>query len=305
MQWSKLDRFRARSFYSRCNSVCRAYLDGGKTGTPSPGWRGFLLKADTGRGANDEILFHNGLCGREFGSAVLGVPQLLEWAASKGYGLRAEPHIQDYDYVQVENLLCAIERSLSRETPETAEALIKCDPSLKPDFSELAAAMEPEAAEACLNVMDEAPVWNVGASTHLEWRKILSAAFEAGELQPLKYNSLTPIAPAKQPAPAPKVKAKPVTTRAPIMQGNKLRRNNLDPAIDKAIEQAGNMELADVYLKLKELALGEEKPFTGLMINDALCYTDDNNEPARLSKNALGKRLKNRRLLPLAAVSGR
>lgn len=104
-------------------------------------------------------------------------------------------------------------------------------------------------------------------------------------------------------APAAKVEAVLDTTRAQVTQ-NKLRRNNLDPAIGKAINQAKNTELADVYLELKELALSGEKPFTGALDGDALCYTNDNNEPAKLTKDALGKRLKKRRLTPPAAVSG-
>ena len=99
---------------------------------------------------------------------------------------------------------------------------------------------------------------------------------------------------APQAAPTVKVKAGAGTTPAPKIT-NKLRRNNLDPAIDKAIKQAGNMELADVYLKLKELALSGESPFTGMFEGDALCYTNDNNDPAKLSKESLGKRLNNRR----------
>lgn len=95
-----------------------------------------------------------------------------------------------------------------------------------------------------------------------------------------------------------------ITPRPPVATTNKLRRNNLDPAIDKAINQAGNMELADVYLKLKTLAIDEEKPFTGVLEGDALCYTNDDNITDKLTKNALGKRLKIRRLLPLAAFSG-
>ncbi len=55
------------------------------------------------------------------------------------------------------------------------------------------------------------------------------------------------------------------------------------------------MELADVYLELKALAIDEEKPFNGALDGDALCYTDDNNQPAKLTKDALGKRLKKRR----------
>lgn len=104
-------------------------------------------------------------------------------------------------------------------------------------------------------------------------------------------------------APAAKVKAVVDTTRAQVTQ-NKLRRNNLDPAIDKAIKQAENKELADVYLKLKELALSGEMPFTGALDGDALCYTNDNNKPSKLTKDALGKRLKKRRSTPPAAVSG-
>lgn len=98
-------------------------------------------------------------------------------------------------------------------------------------------------------------------------------------------------APLEEAAPAVKVKG---TKPAPVTQVNKLRRDILDPAIDKAIKNAGNMEPADVYLKLKELAKDEEPPFSGLFEGDALCYTNTNDEPARLTKEALGKRLERR-----------
>jgi hypothetical protein len=75
---------------------------------------------------------------------------------------------------------------------------------------------------------------------------------------------------------------------------NKERRNILDPAIDKAINLAKNTNVADVYLQLKELAIQQEKPFTGFIDGEALCYTNDNDQPAKLTKNALRKRLKNR-----------
>ena len=76
---------------------------------------------------------------------------------------------------------------------------------------------------------------------------------------------------------------------------NKLNRNELDPAIDEAIKQAGNMELADVFLKLKELAINGTLPFTGLIERDALCYTNSDDERDKITKNALGKRLRIRR----------
>ena len=79
-----------------------------------------------------------------------------------------------------------------------------------------------------------------------------------------------------------------------IVQNNKLYRNSLDPSIDKAIELAGNKELADVFLRLKELALDGFPPFTGVIQGNTLCYTNDNDKPDKLSKDALGKRLSRR-----------
>jgi hypothetical protein len=80
--------------------------------------------------------------------------------------------------------------------------------------------------------------------------------------------------------------AKPITTQ------HKLRTNSLDAPIKKAIGLAGSLETGAVYLKLRELALGGEAPFSGAFDADALCYTNDRNEPDKLTKNALGKRLK-------------
>ena len=93
-----------------------------------------------------------------------------------------------------------------------------------------------------------------------------------------------------QNATAATMEAAPVT----MPQGNKLRRDILDPAIDKAIANAGNMKAADVYLKLKELAKVEEPPFTGSFEGDAMFYTNANDKSAKLSKEALGKRLERR-----------
>ncbi len=82
---------------------------------------------------------------------------------------------------------------------------------------------------------------------------------------------------------------------APKPKSHKLNRNTLDPAIDEAIKRAGNMELADVFLKLKEMALNSHSPFTGGVGSRTLNYTNDNNVNDNFSKDALGKRLKIRR----------
>jgi hypothetical protein len=85
---------------------------------------------------------------------------------------------------------------------------------------------------------------------------------------------------------------------------NKLKRNILDPAIDKAIKETGTTDTQDVYLHLKELAKDEFPPFTGAFDGDAMCYTNENNKPDAISKAALRKRLM-RRQKPLTDVKGR
>jgi len=89
-----------------------------------------------------------------------------------------------------------------------------------------------------------------------------------------------------------------VTQLTSVTRVNKLRRNILDPAIDEAIKKAGTTELVNVYLHLKELAKDEYPPFTGMFESDALCYTNENDIQAKLSKSALGKRLKRRQIPP-------
>lgn len=83
-------------------------------------------------------------------------------------------------------------------------------------------------------------------------------------------------------------------TPAVLIHSIRERRDILDPAIEKAIKTAGSHDTAAVYLALRSLALEEEQPFTGSVEKDALCYTDSNNNPKLLSKDALSKRLKRR-----------
>ncbi len=73
---------------------------------------------------------------------------------------------------------------------------------------------------------------------------------------------------------------------------NKLRTNSLDVPIKKAMQQADSRNTGAVYLKLKEMALNEEPPFTGQLSGADLCYTKDSNEAATLTKDALAKRIK-------------
>jgi hypothetical protein len=80
--------------------------------------------------------------------------------------------------------------------------------------------------------------------------------------------------------------------QSPSVIRHKLRTNLLDVPIQKAIRQANSFDTAAVYSELKDMALAGEKPFTGVFIGSAICYTNDNNEVAKLTKNALAKRIK-------------
>ncbi|WP_423391966.1 hypothetical protein [Burkholderia sp. LMG 21824] len=80
----------------------------------------------------------------------------------------------------------------------------------------------------------------------------------------------------------------------------KQRRNELDDPIDKAIASTGSYNTSTVWQALRELALNEELPFTGVIDRDgALLYTKDqpstdDKEPPRFTKNALDNRLNRR-----------
>jgi hypothetical protein len=81
---------------------------------------------------------------------------------------------------------------------------------------------------------------------------------------------------------------------------SKTRRNELDPAIDKAIELAGSDSTVDVLLKLKELAIEGEPPFSGIVSDEGLEYTEvKTNKKVFLNRNQLDSRLRRRRTPPV------
>lgn len=129
-----------------------------------------------------KTLFNKYLCEREFGSAVLHVQSLQKWCASKGFHLRTSPGLDDYDFAQVESLLCAIERGAAPQSPEDARAIIDSKPELA---GHTVAVRFPEP--------DSVHVWLVGAEAHLQWRRLIEQAIAADELQLLDGASLLPI----------------------------------------------------------------------------------------------------------------
>ena len=72
---------------------------------------------------------------------------------------------------------------------------------------------------------------------------------------------------------------------------HRIKRNSLDDPIEMAIKRAGSTSLGAVWVHLRIIALEDVLPFTGLVEDDALYFTNDNNQPAKLGKDALRKRL--------------
>ena len=144
------------------------------------------------------ILFHPELVNREFGSHLLPVSKLTEWAKKQGLEVTTQPPIEGFQFVQVEAFLCSIERAAMGHTPAPmAAAIVQATPHL-----------------ANNRAADIAPRWLVGADAHMQWRRLLERAVEAGELVLLHFGSKLPIEAPTEPQTAPEVKEKPQDRRA-------------------------------------------------------------------------------------------
>ena len=134
-------------------------------------------------------LFDSGLSVREFKTHLLNVPDLLEWAKSKRLHLRTTPPLDGYEFVHIETLLCAIERHAMSLTHEQAHDIVANDPALQ---ARMFAGLGLERGEFD-SYLTESPAWLVQADAHSQWRKIFTAAIQAGELVPLEFGSKLPI----------------------------------------------------------------------------------------------------------------
>ena len=135
------------------------------------------LRKEPAQTPPSQILFHPELVEREFGSHLLSVPKLTEWASRQGIKIATSPPIEGFQFVQVEAFLCAIERGATESTPEPmAIAIVQSTTHLAND----------RAAKI-------APRWLVGADAHQQWRRLLEKAIEAGEVALLHFGSKLPI----------------------------------------------------------------------------------------------------------------
>lgn len=122
-------------------------------------------------------LKHTNLNDRDFGSRQLNVKHFLEWLDRERLSVRTIPSIADYQFVQIEALLCAIERAAMPVDEDTALADIEANPRL---------AVDNRASKIV-------PVWHIAANAHLQWRKLITKAIEDGELIELDAGSKLPV----------------------------------------------------------------------------------------------------------------
>ena len=74
-----------------------------------------------------DTLFDSRLSDREFGSHLIHVPSLLNWAGPTHFP-ETNPQIDAYKFAQVEALLCAIERVSQSMTTEQALNIVRSQP---------------------------------------------------------------------------------------------------------------------------------------------------------------------------------
>ena len=181
------------------------------------------------------ILFHPELVNREFGSHLLPVSKLTEWAKKQGLEVTTQPPIEGFQFVQVEAFLCSIERAAMGHTPAPmAAAIVQATPHL-----------------ANNRAADIAPRWLVGADAHQQWRRLLERAVEAGELALLHFGSKLPI------------QARPEPQAAPVMKTKAKRRTWWDVSSPYIVDvmRAGQYATCKELYRALEAKAGPNAPF--------------------------------------------
>ena len=185
------------------------------------------------------VLFHPELVDRDFGSHLLSVARLTEWAGQQGLAVVMQPPLDQFQFVQVEALLCAIERAAIDTTTEPmAVAIVQGTPDLAHD----------RAAEV-------APRWLMAADAHQQWRHLIALAVVKDELALLHFGSKLPVQPRNETEPqaAPVLEAPAPTENAsgtPASQGKIMKKSALIaalkyewPSIETDINDATRNEL--------------------------------------------------------------
>lgn len=110
--------------------------------------------------------YHEDVAGREFKDALLSVSELRAWLLQRGDEVETDPPLCETGFIQVEALLCAIERAAHGQYSEAYARAIVCRSETLSEH----------------DMADVAPQWLIGAHRHAAWRDILRVAIERGEL---------------------------------------------------------------------------------------------------------------------------
>lgn len=177
--------------------------------------------------------FNKGLTVRPFGSALLSIAELRAWLARGHQELETDPPLAESGFIQVEMLLCDIERAaLGEYTPEAAQAIVDARPDI-----------------ASRELVDEVPNWAIASERHLFWRKCLGAAIERKELVLLDPVTKQPIGRQANGA-----------TKAPSRR-NKLTKEQRSEIVQREKKGEKHQDLADEF--------GVTRQAIGKLCNDA------------------------------------
>ena len=131
-------------------------------------------------------LFDQALIKRPFKSHVLDIGKLNQWAHAKGLSLATDQPLDGHQFVQVEWLLCSVERAAIRGIGHgMAQAYVEVDMPELMDLDD-----DGETAK-------ELRLWQLGAQAHYAWRTLIETAVADGELALLHFGSKLPIDPSK------------------------------------------------------------------------------------------------------------
>lgn len=173
------------------------------------------------------VHFIPGISVREFGTHLFSVEKFQKWLDLQGLEVPIDPPLSPWKFIQVEALLCAIERGATAGmTDSDAGPIVKHMPRLSAH------------EDATI-----APKWLLGAEAHWNWREKIRQAVNTGELQLLDFASKLPVSVEQEPA-APEP-PKPPDELAPPAPTKPLQRQAAqENEILSAIREAGHDPLS-------------------------------------------------------------
>jgi hypothetical protein len=129
-----------------------------------------------------KVLFDASLCERDFGKQALRVGALKDWAGTLPATV---PDVHEFDVVQIESLLCAIERG-------TTALYAKADDQVLIDEALKVETVDPKVRKLIEEGSHQLARWLLSAGVHVVWRQRITAALEKGELRSIDSLTMLP-----------------------------------------------------------------------------------------------------------------